>query len=36
MLEILRGHVYQYVVAGALRFRPDIGEELLMLAIKDE
>lgn len=34
VLEKLRGHVYQYVVSVALLFKSDLGEELLMVAVK--
>lgn len=34
-LEKFRGHMYQYALAIVLRLRPDAGEELLMLAVKD-
>ena len=32
--EKLAGHAYQYLVALALRFVPNAGEELLMIAVK--
>jgi 2-polyprenyl-3-methyl-5-hydroxy-6-metoxy-1,4-benzoquinol methylase len=35
MLEKLRGHLYQYAESFALLIEPDLGEELLIVAIKD-
>jgi hypothetical protein len=32
--EKVLGHLYQYSLSAALRFRPDIGEELLIVATK--
>lgn len=34
VIEKLRGHAYQYLVAAVLRFVPGAGEELLMVAVK--
>lgn len=34
VLEKLRGHLYQYAESAILRFKPDTGEELLMVARK--
>ncbi len=32
--ERLAGHLYQYFTAALLRFKPDVGEDLLLVAIK--